>query len=103
MFCQKCGKEIHNEAVVCIHCGCAVTGADNSIKNGNSTETNGLAITALILSFFVPIAGLILGIVGLVKYKNQDYKSMSVSAIIISVLFWVVSAIILVPVAEYLF
>lgn len=26
MFCSKCGKEIHDEAVVCIHCGCAVGG-----------------------------------------------------------------------------
>ena len=24
MFCPKCGKEIDDEAVVCIHCGCAV-------------------------------------------------------------------------------
>ena len=22
MFCSKCGKEIDNEAVVCVHCGC---------------------------------------------------------------------------------
>lgn len=24
MFCQHCGKEINDEAVICIHCGCAV-------------------------------------------------------------------------------
>ena len=24
MFCSKCGKEIHDEAVVCVHCGCSV-------------------------------------------------------------------------------
>lgn len=23
MFCSKCGKEINDEAVVCVHCGCA--------------------------------------------------------------------------------
>lgn len=23
MYCQKCGKEIDNEAVVCVHCGCS--------------------------------------------------------------------------------
>ena len=22
MFCSKCGKEIDNEAIVCVHCGC---------------------------------------------------------------------------------
>lgn len=25
MFCRKCGKEIDDEAVICIHCGCQVT------------------------------------------------------------------------------
>ena len=24
MFCNKCGKEINDDAVVCIGCGCAV-------------------------------------------------------------------------------
>ena len=24
-FCGKCGKEIDDEAVVCVHCGCPVT------------------------------------------------------------------------------
>ena len=24
MYCSKCGKEIRDDAVVCIHCGCAV-------------------------------------------------------------------------------
>lgn len=23
MFCYKCGKEIDDEAIVCVHCGCA--------------------------------------------------------------------------------
>ncbi|WP_367258772.1 zinc-ribbon domain-containing protein [Ruminococcus sp.] len=24
-FCSKCGKEIDDEAVMCVHCGCPVT------------------------------------------------------------------------------
>ena len=28
MFCTKCGKQISDEAVVCIHCGCAVANAN---------------------------------------------------------------------------
>lgn len=24
MFCSKCGKEINDEAVICVHCGCSV-------------------------------------------------------------------------------
>lgn len=33
MFCSKCGKEISDEAVVCIHCGCA-TEKMNKRENG---------------------------------------------------------------------
>ena len=54
-FCQKCGKEIMDEAVVCPGCGCAV--ANNISKNEfNDAPDNGYAI----LSFFIPIIGLIL-------------------------------------------
>lgn len=38
MFCQKCGKEIMDEAVVCIHCGCAV--ALNSNAANSNVPTN---------------------------------------------------------------
>lgn len=31
MFCSKCGKEINDEAVVCVHCGCAIK--NNSTQN----------------------------------------------------------------------
>lgn len=26
MYCKKCGKEIDDEAVICVHCGCQVGG-----------------------------------------------------------------------------
>ena len=30
MFCQNCGAEINDNAVVCVKCGCAVNGGKNS-------------------------------------------------------------------------
>lgn len=35
MFCSKCGKEIDNEAVICIHCGCPT---QNFNKNSNNSQ-----------------------------------------------------------------
>ena len=32
MFCSKCGKEINDEAVVCIHCGCSTTNYEQKAK-----------------------------------------------------------------------
>ena len=53
MFCRKCGKEIMDEAVVCIHCGCST----KETPVGKEDAPNaGLAV----LGFFFPIIGLIL-------------------------------------------
>ena len=42
-FCQKCGKEIADEAVICPGCGCAVSN-EKSEKGGN----DGLAVASKI-------------------------------------------------------
>ncbi len=42
-FCQKCGKEIADEAVICPGCGCAVDGAAKPQANGGD---DGLAVAA---------------------------------------------------------
>ncbi len=38
MFCSKCGAEISDEAVICVHCGASVTPA-NSNPPPRSRET----------------------------------------------------------------
>lgn len=40
-YCQKCGKEIADEAVVCVNCGCAVS----KEKTGNGGK-DGLAVAS---------------------------------------------------------
>ncbi len=56
MFCSKCGKEINDEAVVCIHCGCATekmhkqeTGKEQPIiiNNNNSASASAAASAAV--------------------------------------------------------
>ena len=39
-FCGKCGKEIDDEAVICVHCGCAVTSQSSQEAKA---ETQGLS------------------------------------------------------------
>lgn len=53
-YCEKCGKEIMDEAVVCVHCGCAVRNAPK--LDSQDTGSIGWAF----LGFFVPLLGLIL-------------------------------------------
>ena len=100
MFCQKCGKEINDEAVVCIGCGCPVnsaqtaTTANPSVQNKPIPESNSTANCALLFAFLMPIVGLIMGIVGTCKYKTPSLKSKCVSAIVVSIISWIVWAII---------
>ena len=63
MFCKKCGKEILDEAVVCVHCGCSVE--ENKVTNTTvDAPSTGMAV----LGFFIPLAGLIIWLI------NKDAK-----------------------------
>lgn len=53
-YCPHCGKEILNEAVVCIHCGCQTKPDLKPMKYDAPNIGYG------ILGFFVPVVGLIL-------------------------------------------
>ena len=55
MFCSKCGKEIDNEAVICVHCGCPTQNDNNDkqakdqpiiINNNNSASSSAAAAAA---------------------------------------------------------
>lgn len=55
MFCSKCGKEINDEAVVCVHCGCATEKFRKQeskkdqpiiINNNNSASSSAAAAAA---------------------------------------------------------
>ena len=56
MFCSKCGKEINDEAVVCVHCGCATEKMNKQeaeknqpiiINNNNSASSSATASAAV--------------------------------------------------------
>ena len=57
MYCLKCGKEIDDNAVVCVHCG-------SSLNNKKTYITiNSDNIGWIALGFFLPLVGLILYLV----------------------------------------
>ena len=99
-YCSKCGKELFDEAVICTGCGCAVANAP--VQNVYAQpqvpqqpqiaqqETSSLATAAIVFAIIMPIVGLILGIIGTVKYKNPDWKGKSTGAIILSIAMWAI-------------
>lgn len=50
-YCEKCGKEINNDAVICIHCGCEVKQVNkkNEKKAGESKKNSKGNIFGLII------------------------------------------------------
>lgn len=85
MFCKHCGKEIDDNAFVCIHCGSLVKEITTE-KPDYEKKTNGMAIAGFVCSFFIPLLGWIFGGIGLSRSKKLDgkEKGFSISALIIS-------------------
>lgn len=105
MFCTHCGKEINDDAVICVNCG--VPTRNMAIQTQMQPQAfqekklNGLGLAGFIVSllslwlgayFFVAsIVGLTLSTVGMVKAKNYRLNGFALAGIIlgaISLLFW---------------
>lgn len=86
MFCSKCGQEINNDAVVCIHCGCAVAAAKTAVKED---EVN---IGLCVLSGFIPLFGLIYWAIQFKTYPKTA-KACGLTALIVWVCTFFISMI----------
>ena len=67
MFCEKCGKEVLDEAIVCVHCGCSLKSTTESDEK-NEPLDGGIKV----LAFCVPLVG---GILWLVHKNSAPQKS----------------------------
>ena len=97
-YCKFCGKQVHPEAVVCVHCGCAIQPMKET-QNTQVPETpknNGMAIAGFVCSFFIPLLGWIFGGIGLAKSKKLGGKGkgFSIAAIAIASGIWFINFLI---------
>lgn len=58
MFCYKCGNEVDEDAVVCIHCGCQL----KQMESTNSEHNQSKSGIGVVMALFLGIIGLIIGI-----------------------------------------
>ena len=90
MFCEKCGKEVNEEAVVCIHCGC-------SLKSSTESNTNEEPLDGVVkvISFCIPLVGGILYFVhkSSAPQKSKDACNMALYGIGFSFLMNIIAAI----------
>ena len=84
-YCTKCGKQIHDEAVICVHCGCATESTQR--KNINVEEDNRfkslindinaifvLGILSIALCLGIGLVFQIINMCKLSKYNNKVQK-----------------------------
>lgn len=85
MFCKNCGKEIDDNAAVCVHCGVLTTTQQQAPVNDESKK-NTMATVGFVFSFLVAIVGLICSIIGLNRASKQGLngKGLAIAGIIIS-------------------
>ena len=87
-FCSKCGKEIMEEAVICVHCGCEV---ENRMQTSNNAkEVDEVNIGFCILSALIPLFGIIYWPL---KHKETPKKAKACG--ITAIVSWVIYMILL--------
>lgn len=86
-FCEKCGKEIMDEAVVCPHCGCQT--------QHKPVDSNNFGWA--VLGFCVPIVGLILYLIwkDSTPMKAKSAGKGALVSVIVSIIFYIIYACII--------
>lgn len=82
LFCNKCGNKIEKDIPKKeIPMQMDIPQYDRPVKEDKTT-----AILAIVFALLFPIVGFIFGIMGLRKYKTQNYRVMSMIGIVLAIL-----------------
>lgn len=82
-FCQSCGGEVKDNAVVCVNCGCAI----KKIVTGEPWSTGGL-IALMIATVIIPFIGIGAGIYGLTKEEKRSQGGWLLGVSIVAMILW---------------
>ncbi len=78
MYCSHCGKEIHDEAEICVHCGCRVKNAPGA------TATDNNKIIRFLLTFFLGWIGSL--IINHTNLRPAGWKSRTCAYFFLSII-----------------
>lgn len=91
MFCSSCGKEIADDAVVCIGCGRAVNKNISAITKSDSEPWSGgiyslIIIGTLLIPYAGSLLGLIFGIIGISKEPKRTQGFILIILVLVNIL-----------------
>ncbi|WP_295209241.1 zinc ribbon domain-containing protein [Ruminococcus sp.] len=88
-FCRKCGKEINDDAVICVHCGCATEkAAQQNNQNPNYDPDSNADFVEILLSVLIPIAGIIMYFV-----KKDTRPKAAKTCLLVGIITWALGTI----------
>lgn len=101
MYCENCGKKIKENDKFCPNCGNSI----KKIKEDNKV----ISILGLIFSFFLPVIGIILSIISLIKVSKlkkennikNKYLGLNIASLIIGSIFLIIYIIALIFIIVY--
>lgn len=94
MFCSKCGKEMNEDAVVCIKCGCAIapSARPNNITTPQ-TNTNSktqvsliLGIVGIVFAWLFALVGHITSIIGIILGIKEYKETEKMTGLVLSII-----------------
>ena len=88
-FCEKCGKEIMDDAVICPGCGCMVNGNATTSQNKPQKKTSVsliLGIIGIVFAWLFALVGHIVSILGIVFGIKEYKESEQFSGLILSII-----------------
>ena len=92
-FCEKCGKELFEEAVICTGCGCrvsnsnAVATANVVIESKKKTQVSlVLGIIGIVFAWVFALVGHITSVIGIVFGVREYKESGKISGLTLSII-----------------
>lgn len=99
-YCHKCGSEIFDEAVICVHCG-VKQNVNNKVDN--SQKTSDAPLKGSFIGFLITFVGGILGLILSVCLGDDKCKKSSIITFCIclglTILIWVLYIIFIISMA----
>ena len=95
MYCKYCGQQINDDAYVCVHCGRVVA---EQPRENKPNDVNIYAVLSLVFAFLMPVAGRVLGVIGMsdAKKTGGNGRGLAVAGLTLSIVFIVLAILALV-------
>lgn len=88
-YCVHCGKEVIENAVVCIHCGCAISANNTPSATEHKKKAQAssiLGVIGIVFAWVFALVGHITSIIGIILGIKEYKESNQMSGLVLSII-----------------